>query len=187
MTGHTLRARGQCADGQSRPTECLACTRLTLDALPPLVPPCEAACHAPRAAGRRAGQPRSARRFRVSQPCPCPPQTGGCPPAFPEAIPPPRGPGTPVRPGAEPSPAGAPGPPPRTAGGPVPPRLGVSEVAAASETPRGEAPVHSHVKRWRSVPDRSRLGQEGVRDLGRALCGALHNCRGRLTPWQPIV
>ena len=39
----------------------------------------------------------------------------------------------------------------------------------------------SSVKRGRSVQDRSRLWQEGVRDLGLAGCWARQNCRVRLT------
>jgi hypothetical protein len=41
-----------CAALRSRPTACLDWTRLTLDELPRLVPPCEAACQAHRARGR---------------------------------------------------------------------------------------------------------------------------------------
>jgi hypothetical protein len=37
--------------------------------------------------------------------------------------------------------------------------------------------VHSRVKRCRSVKDRSRLWQVGVRDLVRDICWALHNAR----------
>jgi hypothetical protein len=47
--------------------------------------------------------------------------------------------------------------------------------------------VNSRVKRCRLVKDRSRLWKAGVRDLVMELCGALHNFRGRLTPWQPMV
>jgi DDE superfamily endonuclease len=49
------------------------------------------------------------------------------------------------------------------------------------------AHVHSSVKRCRMVKDRSRLWKAGVRDLVMELCGALHNFRVRLTPWQPMV
>ena len=52
---------------------------------------------------------------------------------------------------------------------------------------RRREPVHSRVKRGRLVTDRSRLWKEGVRDLVMALCGALHNIRVRLTPWQAMV
>jgi len=48
-------------------------------------------------------------------------------------------------------------------------------------------PVHSSVKRCRSVTDRLRLWKEDVRDRVIDLCGALHNVRVRLTPWQPMV
>jgi hypothetical protein len=48
-------------------------------------------------------------------------------------------------------------------------------------------PVHSSVKCCRLVKDRIRLWKEGVRDLVMDICGALHNFRVRLTPWQPIV
>jgi len=47
--------------------------------------------------------------------------------------------------------------------------------------------VNSSVQRCRIVKDRSRLWKEGVRDLVMELCGALHNFRVRLTPWQPMV
>jgi hypothetical protein len=47
--------------------------------------------------------------------------------------------------------------------------------------------VHSRVKRCRSVKDRSRLWKEGIRDLVRDLCCALHNFRVRLNPWLPMV
>ena len=47
--------------------------------------------------------------------------------------------------------------------------------------------VRSHVKRCRSVTDRSRLWQMGGCARVRALCCALHNCRVRLTPWQPMM
>jgi hypothetical protein len=49
------------------------------------------------------------------------------------------------------------------------------------------APVNSRVKRWRIVKDRSRLWQEGGRDLVMDLCCALPHFRGRLIPWQPMV
>jgi hypothetical protein len=42
--------------------------------------------------------------------------------------------------------------------------------------------VHSRVKRGRSVTDRLRLWKQAVRALVMALCCALQNCRGRLTP-----
>ena len=60
------------ADLQSRPTEFLDCTSLTLDAFPLLVPPFEAAFQAHMAAWRLDGNPRTARRLRVYQHCPLP-------------------------------------------------------------------------------------------------------------------
>src|SRR5262245_41915106 len=48
-------------------------------------------------------------------------------------------------------------------------------------------PVNSSVKRGRSVKDRRRLWKDGVRDRVMELCCALHNFRGRLTPWQPMI
>jgi hypothetical protein len=48
-------------------------------------------------------------------------------------------------------------------------------------------PVNSSVKRCRIVKDRSRLWKQGVRELVMELCGALHNVRVPLTPWQPMV
>jgi hypothetical protein len=56
-------------DLQSRPTEFLDCTSLTLDEFPQLVPPFEAAFHARMAAWRLDGKPRTARRFTVSKNC----------------------------------------------------------------------------------------------------------------------
>jgi len=48
-------------------------------------------------------------------------------------------------------------------------------------------PVHSRGKRCRIVTDRLRLWKQGGRELVMELCCALHNFRGRLTPWQPRV
>jgi len=47
--------------------------------------------------------------------------------------------------------------------------------------------VNSSVQRCRIVKDRIRLWKEGVRDVVMELCCALHNFRGRLTPWQPMI
>jgi len=47
--------------------------------------------------------------------------------------------------------------------------------------------VNSSGKRCRMVKDRSRLGQEGVRDLVMERCCALHNVRVRLHPWLPMI
>jgi DDE superfamily endonuclease len=47
--------------------------------------------------------------------------------------------------------------------------------------------VNRSVKRCRIVKDRSRLWKEGIRDLVMELCGALHNFRVHLTPWQPMI
>ncbi len=62
----------RCADLQSRPTEFLDFTSLTLDEFQQLVRPFEAAFQAPMAAWRRDGTPRTARQFRVYQHCPLP-------------------------------------------------------------------------------------------------------------------
>ena len=62
----------QFADLQSRPTECLDCTSLTLDEFQQLVLPFEAAFHARMAAWRLDGKPRTARQFSVYQNCPLP-------------------------------------------------------------------------------------------------------------------
>ena len=59
-------------DLQSRPTEFLDFTSLTLDEFQQLVPPFEAAFHAHMAAWRMDGKPRTARRFTVYQTCPLP-------------------------------------------------------------------------------------------------------------------
>ena len=56
----------------SRPTECLDFTRVTREEFQALVPPFETAFQAPMAAWRLAGNPRTARRFRVYQHCPLP-------------------------------------------------------------------------------------------------------------------
>ena len=60
------------ADVQSRPTEFLDFTSLTLDEFQQLVPPFEAAFQAHLAAWRLDGKPRTARRFSVYQNCPLP-------------------------------------------------------------------------------------------------------------------
>jgi len=60
------------ADLQSRPTEFLDFTSLTLDEFQQLVPPFEAAFRAHMAAWRLDGKPRTARRFSVYQNCPLP-------------------------------------------------------------------------------------------------------------------
>src|SRR5256884_1803063 len=60
------------ADMQSRPTECLDFTSLTLDEFQQLVPPFEAAFHAHMATWRLDGKPRTARQFAVDKNCPLP-------------------------------------------------------------------------------------------------------------------
>src|SRR5246500_5385088 len=60
------------ADMQSRPTEFLDFTSLTLDEFQQLVPPFEAAFQAHMATWRLDGKPRTARRFTVYQNCPLP-------------------------------------------------------------------------------------------------------------------
>src|SRR5215813_15426246 len=60
------------ADVQSRPTEFLDFTSLTLDEFQQLVPPFEAAFHARMAAWRMDGKPRTARQFAVDKNCPLP-------------------------------------------------------------------------------------------------------------------
>jgi len=57
-------------DLQSRPTEFLDLTSVTLDEFQQLVPPFEAAFHAHMAAWRLDGKPRTARRFTVDKNCP---------------------------------------------------------------------------------------------------------------------
>ena len=52
-------------DVQSRPTEFLDLTSLTLDEFQQVVPPFEVAFQAHRAAWRLDGKPRTARQFRV--------------------------------------------------------------------------------------------------------------------------
>ena len=60
------------ADMQSRPTEFLDFTSLTLDEFQQLVPPFETAFHAHMAAWCLDGKPRTARQFRVYKNCPLP-------------------------------------------------------------------------------------------------------------------
>jgi hypothetical protein len=48
-------------------------------------------------------------------------------------------------------------------------------------------PVHSSGKRCRIGKDRIRLWKAGGRDLVMERCGALHNFRVRLSPWQPMM
>src|SRR5215813_9897099 len=60
------------ADMQSRPTEFLDVTSLTLDEFQLLVPPFEAAFQAHMAAWRLDGKPRTARQFAVYKNCPFP-------------------------------------------------------------------------------------------------------------------
>src|SRR5215213_10376952 len=60
------------ADLQSRPTEFLDFTSLTLDEFQQLVPPFEAAFQAHMAAWRLDGKPRTVRRFTVYENCPLP-------------------------------------------------------------------------------------------------------------------
>src|SRR5438128_10957322 len=62
----------QFADVQSRPTEFLDFTSLTLDEFQQLVPPFEAAFQAPMAAWRLDGKPRTARQLSVYKNCPLP-------------------------------------------------------------------------------------------------------------------
>ncbi len=62
----------QFADLQSRPTEFLDFTSLTMDEFQYLVPSFEAAFQAHMAAWRLDGKPRTARRFTVYQNCPLP-------------------------------------------------------------------------------------------------------------------
>jgi hypothetical protein len=47
--------------------------------------------------------------------------------------------------------------------------------------------VNSSVQHCRIVKDQSRLWKQGVRDLVMELCCALHNCRVRFTPGQPMI
>ena len=65
-------ARVRFTDAQSRPTEFLDFTSLTLEEFQQLVPPFEAAFQAHMAAWRLDGKPRTARQFAVYQNCPLP-------------------------------------------------------------------------------------------------------------------
>src|SRR6266446_3949247 len=65
-------ASRQFADVQSRPTEFLDFTSVTLDEFQQLVPPFEAAFQAHMAVWRLDGKPRTARQFAVYSNCPLP-------------------------------------------------------------------------------------------------------------------
>src|SRR5213083_1298407 len=65
-------AHVQFADLQSRPTEFLDLTSLTLDEFQQLLPPFEAAFQAHMAAWRLDGKPRTVRQFAVYKNCPLP-------------------------------------------------------------------------------------------------------------------
>src|SRR2546425_12942245 len=62
----------QFTDLQSRPTEFLDCTSVTLEEFQHLVPPFETAFQTHMAAWRLDGKPRTARRFTAYQHCPLP-------------------------------------------------------------------------------------------------------------------
>ena len=62
----------QCTDVQTRPTEFLDLTSLTLDEFQQLVPPFETAFQAHMATWRLDGKPRTARQFAVYKNCPLP-------------------------------------------------------------------------------------------------------------------
>jgi hypothetical protein len=62
----------QCADLQTRPTEVLDLSSLTLDEFRQLVPPFEAAFQTHMAAWRLDGKPRTARRYTTYTNCPLP-------------------------------------------------------------------------------------------------------------------
>ena len=46
---------------------------------------------------------------------------------------------------------------------------------------------NSRIKHCRIVRATNRLRKVGVRDLVMEICGALHNFRVRLMPWQPMI
>src|SRR5688572_33263124 len=72
MKGGTRMASIRFADVQTRPTELLDFTSLTLDEFQQLVPPFEAAFQTHMAAWRLDGKPRTARQFAVYKNCPLP-------------------------------------------------------------------------------------------------------------------
>src|SRR6266487_4135138 len=65
-------ARGQFTDVQAQSTEDLDRTSVTLREFQQMVPPFEVAFHAPMAAWRLDGKPRTARQFAVDKNCPLP-------------------------------------------------------------------------------------------------------------------
>src|SRR3989442_3152545 len=72
MKGGVPMGSLQFTDVQSRPTEFLDFTSLTLEEFQTLVPPFETAFQAHLAAWRLDGQPRTARQFTVDKNCPLP-------------------------------------------------------------------------------------------------------------------
>src|SRR5262245_22815902 len=62
----------RCTDLQTRPTEVLDWTNLTVEEFQQLAPPFDTAFQAHRAQWRCDGHPRTARRYTTDQPCPLP-------------------------------------------------------------------------------------------------------------------
>src|SRR6266436_5218237 len=125
VTSTTLESNKSLAEMQSRPTEFLDFTSLTLDEFQQLVPPFEAAFQAHMAAWRLDGKPRTARQFAVYKNCPLPTPEDRLfflLTYLPEDVQPPSRPGTPVRHGPEQGQSVDARAPARAAGGPAPPR-----------------------------------------------------------------
>ena len=204
-------------DVQSRPTEFLDFTSLTLDEFQHLVPPFETAFQAHMAAWRLDGKPRTARQFAVYKNCPLPTpeerlffilvylKTYALQVVQGRLF------------GMGQSKANqwihmllpallaalrALGDAPARSLTALAQRLGVSEADAATVVAPLEEKlanqalhhrrlriehVNSSVKRCRIVKDRIRLWKAGVRDLVMELCCALHNFRVRLNPWLPMI
>ena len=95
------------ADLQTRPTEVLDLTSLTVDEFQQLVPPFEAAFQAHMADWRLDGQPRTARRYTTYKNCPLPTPEDRLlfHPGLPEDLPPPSRAGAAVRDGPEQGPS----------------------------------------------------------------------------------
>src|SRR5881397_496487 len=112
------------ADLQSRPTEFLDCTSVTLDEFQQLVPPFEAAFHARMAVWRMDGKPRTARRFTVYHNCPLPTpgRSAVVHPHLPQNLCPPSGARALIRDGSGESQPVDSCPPPCAAGGAARPR-----------------------------------------------------------------
>ena len=154
------------ADLQTRPTEVLDLTSLTLDEFQRLVPPFEAAFEAHMAAWRLDGRPRTARRYTTYTNCPLPTPEDRLTvyPRLPEDVSPPSGPGAAVRAGPERSASvdscplgGPPGDAAHAGGCSRPVHTGVGHAPRGN---RGRCARHGPADAW--TPDPSRAACTGT-------------------------